>query len=221
MNVHATSPDWTTLEHLVLDFGGVLYRIDHQATAQAFAELGADGFLEQYAHGAQSALLDDLECGQISDGAFLAQLQGQCHITTSIDEVRAAWQAVLLDLRPDTIPVLQDLAAHYDLVLFSNTNALHAAHFERQILDAHGRAFSDNFRQIVYSHRLGLRKPDVAAYKAVAAQFQLKAKRTFFVDDTPANVEGAHQAGWFAGLHDPHQDTLKGWLQAMGCPIWD
>ena len=221
MPVQTLLPDWTTLQHVVLDFGGVLYRIHHQATAQAFSTLGATGFIEQYAHGTQSPLLDDLECGLISDAAFLKALQGQCHFGTSLEEVRAAWQAVLLDLRPDIIPVLEDLATHYDLLLFSNTNALHAAHFERQILDAHGRSFSDCFRQIVYSHRLGLRKPDVASYKAVASKFQLRPKLTFFVDDTPANVEGARQAGWLAGLHDPQQNTLKSWLQTMGCPIWD
>ena len=164
MNVHATSPDWTTLEHLVLDFGGVLYRIDHQATAQAFAELGADGFLEQYAHGAQSTLLDDLECGQISDGAFLAQLQGQCHITTSIDEVRAAWQAVLLDLRPDTIPVLQDLPP----TMTSCCSATPTPCMPPTLNGKSSMPTGGLFRHLPPDRlqpSVGAQKPDVAAYK--------------------------------------------------------
>lgn len=218
MNVLPHPPDWTNIHHLVLDFGGVLYRIDHAATARAFADLGAEAFLDQYAHGRQSPLLDDLECGRVSERAFLMDLQAMCNPGTPIEAVREAWKAVLIDLRPGILPVLQELSARFDLVLFSNTNALHATHFERQILDAHGSAFSDCFRQIVYSHRLRLRKPDPAAYKAVADQFDLDAKRTFFVDDTLENVDGARQARWMAELHNPRSHSLEAWLKELGCP---
>ena len=213
--------DWSTLEHLVLDFGGVLYQIDHQATASAFAKLGATDFLEHYAHGQQSPLLDQIEVGGISEDGFLQALLAQCTPGTSMDDVRTAWSAVLIGLRTGIVPVLQDLAKHYDLVLFSNTNALHAAHFERQILAQHGRAFSDAFRQIIYSHRLGYRKPNLQAYRAVSQQFDIRSSRCFFVDDTAINVRAAMEAGWSAALHDPHASSLKEWLRQLGCPIWD
>ena len=32
--------DWHQFHHIVLDFGGVLYEIDHKRTAEAFAQLG-------------------------------------------------------------------------------------------------------------------------------------------------------------------------------------
>ena len=214
------TPDWTKVDHLVLDFGGVLYQIDHQATADAFAVLGAAGFIEQYAHGRQSALLDQMERGQLSAHDSLLALQDLCRPGTPLEAVQDAWNAVLIGLRPGIVPVLQDLAQHFELVMFSNTNAVHAAHFERQILDEHGRAFSDTFRQIVYSHRLGHRKPDRAAYDAVCTQHGLKAKRCFFVDDTLDNVTGARAAGWAAALHNPHTASLQDGLREMGCPIW-
>ena len=51
--------DWHPIRHVVLDFGGVLYRIDYTATANAFADLGFDDFLSLYAHSGQSRLMDD------------------------------------------------------------------------------------------------------------------------------------------------------------------
>lgn len=221
MNALQNAPDWTAVEHFILDFGGVLYEINHQATAEAFSQLGADRFLDQYAHGRQSPLLDRLECGQVSDDVFLPSLLDMCAPGTTQAEVQHAWLAVLIGLRPGIVPVLQDLAGHYDLILFSNTNALHAAHFERQILEAHGRAFSDAFQHIIYSHRLGQRKPQPEAYRLVTRQLQLSSKRCFFVDDTAENVLAAQQAGWSSALHQPHEASLKGWLKELGCPIWD
>ena len=32
--------DWKQLDHIVLDFGGVLYEIDHTKTIDAFGRLG-------------------------------------------------------------------------------------------------------------------------------------------------------------------------------------
>ena len=36
--------DWRPIRHVILDFGGVLYRIDHRATASAFHALGFERF---------------------------------------------------------------------------------------------------------------------------------------------------------------------------------
>ena len=55
--------DWRPIRHVVLDFGGVLYRINHRATAVAFHDLGFERFESLYDHGNQSGLMDDLECG--------------------------------------------------------------------------------------------------------------------------------------------------------------
>jgi len=216
MNNGAQPIDWTTIQHVVLDFGGVLYDIDHHATAQAFEALGLHDFEDFYAHGRQLSLMDALECGTISEHDFLEALQKQCAIETTVDEVRAAWNAVLIGLRANIMPTLRVLKAKYDLVLFSNTNAIHAKHFERQILSDVGRGFSDCFRQIVYSHRLGHRKPSAKSYIQLTQQLELDPSATLFVDDTEANVVGAMKTGWQTVFYNPKTATFAQLMANLG-----
>ena len=204
--------DWRPIRHLVLDFGGVLYHIDHSATASAFHDLGFARFESLYDHGNQSSLMDDLECGIASDDEFLLTLKNRCQAGTSIEDVKKAWNAVLVGLRPEVVPLLKKLASRFDLILFSNTNALHAEFFERQILSQHGKTFG----QIIYSHRLGHRKPSAKAYREVERQFDIAPEGTLFIDDTKVNVLGAIEAGWMAAQHEPNHMSLMELLGQLG-----
>jgi len=201
---------------MVLDFGGVLYRIDHQAASDAFFRLGLENFDSLYAHGSQSGLMDDLECGKAADKEFLLAMKNRCRKGTTEDEVRKAWNAVLIGLRPEVVKLVTRLSARFDLILFSNTNALHAKHFEEQILRKHGQGFAKAFRQIVYSHRLGHRKPQLKAYREVERRFGLNPATTLFIDDTNLNVLGASKAGWTAVHHEPDNLSLQSLLEQLG-----
>lgn len=207
--------DWNPIRHVVLDFGGVLYRIDHAATASAFAKLGFDDFLSFYAHGGQSQLMDELECGNITDREFILALQNRCKPGTSEQQVRDAWNAVLLELRPEVLPLLDHLASRFNLLLFSNTNALHAEHFERQILKENGKGFANAFQHIIYSHRLGHRKPQLKAFREVERRFGLNPAQTLFIDDTHINVRGALNAGWTAVHHEADEISLQTLLHKL------
>lgn len=58
-------------------------------------------------------------------------------------------------------------------------------------------------------------KPDRAIYQTHARTFGLDPGATLFIDDSPANVEGARAAGWHAvQFTDP--DKLKRDLAAYG-----
>ena len=63
--------DWHQFEHIVLDFGGVLYEIDHNRTTQAFAKLGIPDFDLEFRHGQQSAIFSALETGHLEEREFL------------------------------------------------------------------------------------------------------------------------------------------------------
>lgn len=208
--------DWRQYEHVVLDFGGVLYGVDHGLTNSAFEALGAKGMHHEFRHGEQAALFDDIECGSVQEDTFLETLAARCAEGTTRKSVREAWNAMLTGLHGDTMPWLNSLTPHFDLILFSNTNGIHAAHFEQEILNSTDRRFSECFRDIVYSHRLGMRKPDVEAYRAVTARCALNPERTLFIDDTMSNVEGAIDAGWSAVHFDTTAHSLKSFLRGVG-----
>ncbi len=59
---------------------------------------------------------------------------------------------------------------------------------------------------LVYSHEVGLAKPDPAVYALVAARLGVEGSEIVFLDDVAANVDAARAAGWHAVLHE---DTVR------------
>lgn len=62
---------------------------------------------------------------------------------------------------------------------------------------------SRHFDAIHYSASLGARKPDPAFYDCVVKQTGLRPRDIVLLDDTPANIEAAHHAGWSGVLWAP------------------
>ncbi len=73
-------------------------------------------------------------------------------------------------------------------------------------------------RGVTVSGEVGLVKPDLAIYEKHARDFDLDAGATIFIDDSPANVEGARAAGWQA-VHFTDAAALKDDLQARGIAL--
>ncbi len=62
--------------------------------------------------------------------------------------------------------------------------------------------FEEMTDDIVYSHEVGLAKPDPAVYALTAARLGVEGREIVFLDDVAANVEAARAAGWHAVLHE-------------------
>lgn len=54
---------------------------------------------------------------------------------------------------------------------------------------------------IVYSHEVGLAKPDPAAYELTTRRLGVEPAEVLFLDDVEANVDAARAFGWHAVLH--------------------
>lgn len=54
---------------------------------------------------------------------------------------------------------------------------------------------------IVYSHEVGVAKPEPAIYEITADRIGAEPDEILFLDDSPAAVEGARVAGWYAVQH--------------------
>jgi HAD superfamily hydrolase (TIGR01509 family) len=68
--------------------------------------------------------------------------------------------------------------------------------------------FEDVTDDIVYSHEVGLRKPDPAIYALTAERLGVQPHEIVFLDDVVANVEAARRAGWHAVLHVDTATTI-------------
>jgi putative hydrolase of the HAD superfamily len=66
--------------------------------------------------------------------------------------------------------------------------------------------FEEMTDDLVYSHEVGLAKPDPAVYALAAARLGVEGSEIAFLDDVAANVAAGRAAGWHAVLHE---DTVR------------
>jgi len=182
------------IKAVVLDIGGVLEVVDDDVfPGPAESRLG-------------------LPPGSIAGG--LAALPGDAMLgEVTEDEVRAEWQRALGldDEQVDGLledywrwyvgtldrPLLDWFAGQRParLTAILSNSGPGARERERH----HG--FEDVTDDIVYSHEVGLAKPDPAAYELTVRRLGVEPHEVLFLDDVEANVDAARRTGWHAVLH--------------------
>jgi len=181
-------------EAIIFDFGGVLLPVDYEAVVKAFAALDPDGNAHAYTQQKQLPLFDAFERGEMSPAEFLRELQN-LFPRAAERQLLDAWNAILGQMPEARLLLLEKIRRHYRIFLLSNTNAIHAAHFEEQFRQRFGRLPDTWFDAVYYSHECGFRKPEKAIFDLVLLENNLNAGRTLFFEDTFANIQGALQAG--------------------------
>jgi FMN phosphatase YigB (HAD superfamily) len=190
----------TPIKNIIFDLGGVLINLNYQLTRKAFEDLGVEDFDVFYTQHAANPLFENLEVGAIEPEAFYEALREATGLTLTNSQIETAWNAMLLDFPEERLLWLSQIKNKYNIYLFSNTNAIHYNAFiniYRKVapqLDLDLR-FEHFFKTAYYSHTLGQRKPEVAAFEAVIQDANLDPAQTLFIDDTLLNIEGAQKAG--------------------------
>lgn len=183
------------VKNIIFDLGGVLLPVDYQAVLTAFAKLGTPQEPSFYSQQAQHPIFDQLEKGEISGGEFLFELKKQFPNASETD-LTFAWNAILGKFSQERLELLKKIKKHYRIFLLSNTNAIHAAQFLKDLKEYNGiENFGDFFDEIYYSHETGFRKPDKEIFGLVILENNLDTSETIFIEDTEANVKGAVAAG--------------------------
>lgn len=115
----------------------------------------------------------------------------------------------------ESIHILKSLHSRHQgarpLILLSNTNEIHWEHIEKRW------QMSQWFDDLVLSFEVKAMKPDVEIYREAIKKSGVGAFDCFFVDDVPANIEGARRCGMDAVLFEGPQKLLED-LQLRG--IW-
>lgn len=196
-------------ENIIFDLGGVILNIDFKQTALAFAELGIGNFNEYYTLQSVSPLFEKLEIGAISPDDFYEEFRSLAKQPSLTNEqIRDAWNALLLDFPPERINWLKKIKEHYNIYLLSNTNQIHYEAFTKAYRNqVEDKNFDELFITAYYSHNLGLRKPSKEIFETVIAKENLITAETVFIDDSLANIEAAISAG-LQGIHLPSPKTV-------------
>lgn len=184
------------VQNIIFDLGGVFLNIDYGATRDAFIKLGIEDFDALFSQSHANPLFENLETGKVTPEAFYKEFRAQTGLQVTDEQIRAAWNAMLLDFPEERLEWLDKVKDRYRIYLFSNTNQIHHEAFSADFSAKNGgHNFDDYFIKAYYSHSLGLRKPYPASFLELCKAERLDLAHTLFIDDTAKNIEGAQEAG--------------------------
>ena len=174
----------------LFDIGNVILSFDFTITARRLEERSAVAAAEILT--LVSPLTNDLELGVLSVDDFLAAASERIGYMGEPGFLREAF-ADIFELNRPMVAFIESLKTDgVPLYLLSNTNGIHAPFFEA-VYPVFGL-----FDGGVYSHEVGLMKPDPAIYELVKSSLPLDPARTIYIDDNLANCEAGRAAGFVA-----------------------
>lgn len=189
---------------IIFDLGGVILNIDYKRTIDEFKKLGIKNAEHLYSKKRQSELFDQIETGKITKEYFLKKLKERT-TNSKLDEVRNAWNALLLDLPEKRVKMLQELKKKYNLILLSNTNIIHIEALKKKFGEKKYNEFYNLFNKVYYSHEINVRKPSKDAFNVIIKQNKLTINRVLFIDDSPQHISSAKKIG----INTLHIDSEK------------
>lgn len=182
-----------SVDALVFDLGGVLVDVDFRRALERWATASnvpvaaiASRFRRDEAYCAH-------ERGEMDERRYFAHLRSALGIAIADDDILAGWNAALGEPLAGIEPIVRRLAGEFPLYVFSNTNPAHIAHFAPRY-----RSLLSHFHRTIASCEIGSRKPEPAAFLAVAKLIGAAPGRLAFFDDLEENVAGARRARWQA-----------------------
>jgi HAD superfamily hydrolase (TIGR01509 family) len=179
-----------SFEALVFDVGGVIIPHDNE---ELYRRLAARCAAPAAALAAIRAAAREppYELGLRSIASLHERLQRELGYAGDWPLFRAEWCSHLR-VDPAMLAFVTALAAANRVILFSNTNDEHWQHLLALTEGALGRF------EAYLSHEMGLGKPDLRSFAAVAERARIAPERSLFIDDRAANVAAARRAGFIA-----------------------
>ncbi len=197
------------IRHIVFDIGKVLIHYDPEIP---FRRLIPDAerrrwFLENVCTHEWNLEQDRGRTWEEAEAELLAVHPDE---ETNIRAFRRYWHEMVSHAYEDSVEILEGLLdAGHDVTMLTNFAADTFAEARKRF------PFLEKPRGVTVSGEIGLIKPDRAIFEHHAAAFGLEPSATLFIDDSPANVAGAKEAGWQA-VQFVGADTLRADLARFG-----
>ncbi len=190
----------TNIDTIIFDLGGVILDISPKETERRFEELGITVTHEMFHITPEKNPFTLLEQGAISYEEFYNGVRESFNTTLSDNEIRYAWDGMLLNWTPERIELILELKKEYKILLLSNTNGVHYDTYTKSFQEQFKFPFEDLFHECYVSHEMGCRKPNLDIYEQLIEKSGITPERAIFIDDTFLNIEGCEAAG-IQGYH--------------------
>jgi 2-haloacid dehalogenase len=208
----ATSVETSTagpIEAVVFDIGGVLLDWDPRYLYRSLLpdETSVERFLAEVCTPSWNAAQDAGRDWDEAVAALTARFPEHADLIRAYHE---RWPEMVAGVFEDTAAILRELrAAGVPTYALTNFSA------QKWEIAVERWGVLTEFDGVVVSGKERVTKPDPAIYLLLVERYGLTPERTFFTDDTPANVEAARRVGLRAELF-VDADTLRAQLVAAG-----
>ena len=178
----------TEIRLIISDFGGVICSFDYRRFCQRLANRIHRTTEEIFATVFSDHLQVDFETGKLTGPDYHRTVMTRLGAYIPYAEFYPMYGDIFSEI-PATGDLLRRLHDRYSLYLLSDTNEIHFGYVQKTV------AILEVFDEFVLSFQVGAMKPDPRIYQEVLRRSGLPARGCLFVDDRPANVEGAARLG--------------------------
>ena len=193
---------------VVVDIGGVLERVDDASWPQQWMARWErrKGLPEGHvaARIAGHAPPDDVATGRITEAEVRDLYAAALRLDVAETDAMWAemWDAYCGELDVAMRDFVAGLRPAYKTAILSNS----ADGARREEQRRYG--FEGLVDEIVYSHEVGVAKPDPAVFRLTEQALGVAPGEIVFIDDNDGHVEAALRHGWAAVLHTDTQQTI-------------
>jgi len=177
----------------LFDLGGVVFGIDFESACSHWATHAGVPAQTIKSRFRVDEWYERHERGEIGAAEYFDALRDTLGITISDQQLAAGWNAIFEDEPAEVFELFESLSSRIPIYAFSNSNVTHQDFWERKYAKTLGL-----FREVFVSCDLGLRKPEAAAFRHVAACIGTEPGKLLFFDDRAENVDGARDIGMSA-----------------------
>lgn len=195
-----------TIRAVAFDIGGVLERVDDRAVTLTSKWRQRLGMGEAEFEAAMFGVDPD---GLIITGGMSEAEYSQRYATTlrlspaqAREFMADLWDWYCGELDADLVAFAASLRPRVATAILSNS----ADGARREELARY--RFDEIFDPIIYSHEVGLAKPDPAVFELTCARLGVAPDELIFVDDKPGHVEAARRLGIHAIVHIGTPSTI-------------
>ncbi|HEX9899436.1 MAG TPA: HAD family phosphatase [Candidatus Methylomirabilis sp.] len=203
--------DGREIRLIISDFGGVICTFDYRIFCQRLAGRTGRTTDQVFAAAFGDRLQREFETGRLSGPAYHRAVMDRLGADVPYEEFFPMYGDIFTEI-PATCDLLRRLHARYLLYLLSDTNEIHFGYVRETV------GILRVFREFIVSYQVGAMKPDPRIYGEALRRSGLPATACVFVDDRPANVEGAARVGMHALLFQS-AEQLAAELTRLGVAV--
>ncbi len=201
------------IKNIIFDMGNVLKGFDPQYFIRKLGIDGEDAVL-LYRHVFHSLEWARMDRGSLTDAEAVTRMCQHIpqRLHWAVEQLVCHWDEPILPMEGMEALVAELSAAGYGLYLLSNASLRQREYWPRV-------PGSEYFQATFISSEHKLVKPQPEIYREMLDTFQLNPEECVFIDDSPANIEGAFFCGIPGIVFHGGAKELRRELAAMGVRI--